>query len=339
MEKAIERILSRKYPELEMGWHLPLWAKVVDNGEALAQQTATEHRPVYAVSVRILDCYGNVDAEVPVINDVLVPVPAGAANQRGQWSKPLVDTVVELAFAYGSPAHPFIRSILPHGLVLPTMGEKDQRWQQSEQSYIEITEQNDWTQIGRNRQTDIELNDTLHVGETRQVTAKDQLREIELSDTLHVGETRTVTAKDQLREIELSDTLHVGETRTVTAKNQQREIELSDTLHVGETRTITAKNSAMEIEEGLKQRIGQLREIIASKHWVGDDATNIYQLLHDLMVTVADLSKIAGTHTHPYTWSDPGGAAVTSPPIQTSSYTQKGTEATQYAGQLKPLLK
>lgn len=262
MEKAIERVLQRKYPELQMGWHLPLWAKVVDNGQPLAQQTATEQRPVYAVSVRILDRYGNVDTEVPVINDVLVPVPAGAAHQRGQWSKPLVDTVVELAFAYGSPAHPFIRSILPHGLVLPTMGEKDQRWQQSEKSYIEITDENDWTQKGRN-----------------------------------------------------------------------------STVELEEDETVKAMNSTTEIEKDLKQRIGQLREIIASKHWVGDDATNIYQLLHDLMVTVADLSKIAGTHTHPYTWSDPGGAAVTSPPLQLSSYTQKGTEATQYAGQLKPLLK
>ena len=293
MEKAIERVLQRKYPELQMGWHLPLWAKVVDNGKPLAEQTVTEEEPVYAVSVQILDRYGREDSEVPVIRDVLVPVPAGAAHQRGYWSKPLIDTIVELAFAYGSPSHPFIRSILPHGLGLPLMGEKDQRWQQSEKSYIEITDEDDWTQIGRNR----------------------------------------------LTKIELDDTLNVGETITVTAKNQLTEIEIGDTLNVGGARAVTAKNSTTEIEEDLKQRIGRLREIIASKHWVGDDATNIYELLHDLMVTVADLSKIAGTHTHPYTWSDPGGAAVTSPPLQLSSYTQKGTEATQYAGKLKPLLK
>ncbi|WP_067095631.1 hypothetical protein [Marinomonas atlantica] len=172
MEKAIERILSRKYPELEMGWHLPLWAKVVDNGEALAQQTATEQRPVYAVSVRILDRYGNVDAEVPVINDVLLPVPAGAANQRGQWSKPLVDTVVELAFAYGSPAHPFIRSILPHGLVLPSMGEKDQRWQQSEKAYIQVNETDEWEKTGLNDLTKIENNLTQRIGNVRDIIAK-----------------------------------------------------------------------------------------------------------------------------------------------------------------------
>ncbi|MDE8603884.1 hypothetical protein M3I01_013355 [Marinomonas sp. RSW2] len=277
MEKTIERIMQRKYPELGMGWHLPLWAKVVDNGEELAQQTATEQSPVYAVSVRLLDRYGVIDKDVPVIKDVLVPVPAGAANQRGQWSKPLVDTVVELAFAYGSPAHPFIRSILPYGLVLPSMGEKDQRWQQSEKSYIEITDQDDWTQKGSN------------------------------------------------------STIELEETEIVKAKNSTTEIE--------ETETVKAKNSTTEIEEDLTQRIGQIREIIANKHWVGSEGTNIYQLLHDLMMTVSSLAKIAGAHNHSYTWSDPGGAATTSPPLQISSYNTKDTEATELAGSLQPLLK
>jgi hypothetical protein len=246
MEKIIERVLMRKYPELKSGWHLPMWAKITDTLTPLAGETVTEETPVYSVSVQLLKANGEEDTDVPVMEDVLLPVPAGG-EQRGFWSKPSKGTIVELAFAYGSPAHPFIRSILPHGLKLPNMAETDQRWQQSETGYIQVNKDNEWETKG--------------------------------------------------------------------------------------------KNSTIEIEKDLRFKAGQLHEMIAAKHHAGDDTTNIYSLLHDLMNTVADLAKIAGTHNHSYTWSDPGGAGTTSPPMNTSSYTQKSVEATEQAGKLQPLLK
>ncbi len=246
MEETIERVLLRKYPELDSGWHLPMWAKVVDILKPLTGETATEDEPVYAAAVQLLKANGEDDTDVPVIQDVLLPVGVGG-DARGLWGKPSKGTIVELAFAFGSPAKPFVRSVLPHGLKLPTMAETDQRWQQSDKAYIQVNKDDEWEQKG--------------------------------------------------------------------------------------------KNSLKEIEEDLKVTIGNVREIIAQKHHVGDETTNIYQLLHDLMMTVSDLAKIAGSHNHSYTWTDPGGAGTTSPPMQTSSYNQKGTEATEYAGQLKPLLK
>lgn len=246
MEKAVSRVLMRKYPELQSGWHLPMWAKVTDILTPLAAETVTEETPVYSVSVQLLKANGEEDKDVPILDDVLLPVPAGGV-QRGFWSKPSIGTIVEIAFAYGSPANPFIRSILPHGLKLPNMKETDQRWQQSEQAYIQVNKDDEWESKG--------------------------------------------------------------------------------------------KNSTLTIEENLTEQIGKVREIIATKHHVGDDSTNIYSLLHDLMNTVSDLAKVAGTHNHSYSWSDPGGAGTTSPPLQTASYTQKGAEATEQAAQLQPLLK
>ncbi|WP_438461944.1 hypothetical protein [Marinomonas sp. PE14-40] len=246
MEKAVTRVLIRKYPELQSGWHLPMWAKVTDILTPLAAETVTEETPVYSVSVQLLKANGEEDKDVPILEDVLLPVPAGGV-QRGFWSKPSIGTIVEIAFAYGSPANPFIRSILPHGLKLPNMAETDQRWQQSEQAYIQVNKDDEWESKG--------------------------------------------------------------------------------------------KNSTLTIEENLTEQIGKVREIIATKHHVGDDSTNIYSLLHDLMNTVSDLAKVAGTHNHSYSWSDPGGAGTTSPPLQTSSYTQKGAEATEQAAQLQPLIK
>lgn len=245
MEIIINRILMRKYPELASGWHLPLWAKVTDILTPLAGEIATEETPVYSVSVQLLDKNGDEDLDIPVIEDVLLPVPAGGV-QRGFWSKPSVGTVVELAFAYGSPAHPFIRSILPHGLTLPTMEATDQRWQQSEQAYIQVNQDNEWQQTG--------------------------------------------------------------------------------------------KNSTITIEESLSQQIGNLSEIIAKKHYVGDDSNNIYELLLELMNSVYDLATTASAHTHNFVWSGLGGASVTSPPLQASSYTQGGTTAKELATTLESLL-
>lgn len=235
----------RKYPELASGWHLPLWAKVTDLLTPLAGETVSEETPVFSVSVQLLNKNGEEDFDIPVIEDVLLPVPAGG-GQRGFWSKPSVGTVVELAFAYGSPTHPFIRSILPHGLTLPTMAETDQRWQQSEDAYIQVNQDNEWESKG--------------------------------------------------------------------------------------------KNSTITIEKDLSQQIGNLSEIIAKKHYVGDEATNIYELLLELMNTVYNLSTVASAHSHNYVWSGLGGASVTSPPLQASSYTQSGTQAQEQASKLEGLI-
>ena len=246
MEKAVTRVLMRKYPELQSGWHLPMWAKVTDILTPLAAETVTEETPVYSVSVQLLKANGEEDKDVPILADVLLPVPAGGV-QRGFWSKPSIGTIVEIAFAYGSPANPFIRSILPHGLKLPNMAETDQRWQQSEKAYIQVNKDDEWESKG--------------------------------------------------------------------------------------------KNSTLTIEENLKEQIGKVREIIATKHHVGDDSTNIYRLLLELMQSVEALASISSGHTHSYSWSDPGGSGVTSPPLQTASYTSKSAEVKTQSAKLEPLLK
>lgn len=246
MEKALTRFVQKKYPELASGWHLPMWAKVTDILAPLAAETVTEAMPVYSVSVQLLDVNGEEDSAFPILEEVLLPVIAGG-EQRGFWSKPSVGTLVEIAFMYGSPAHPFIRSVFPHGLKLPNMAETDQRWQQSEQAYIQVNQSDDWEAKG--------------------------------------------------------------------------------------------KNSKLTIEGDLTEQIGKVREIIAAKHHVGDEATNIYSLLHDLMNTVAELANMASSHNHSYSWSDPGGAGTTSPPMQSSSYSQAGSQASEQASKLAPMLK
>lgn len=262
MDKAIARVIKRKYPELNRGWHLPLFARVVDQLGGLKGETVSEEKPYYSVSVQLLTASLDADHDVPVIEDVLVPLNVGGA-QRGLWGKPTAGTIVELAFAYGSPAHPFVRSVMPHGLKTPSMGANDQRWQQSEQTFWQVDAEENWT--------------------------------------------------------------HHGES---VSQNIRKSYEQC----VGESLT-------QKIEKDLTQQIGNLKETIAKKHWQGDTSTNIYELLLQLMKTVSELAQVTATHSHPYSWSDPGGMSVTSPPLQVSAITGTGAKADQLSSKLGPLLK
>lgn len=262
MDKAIARVIQRKYPELSCGWHLPLFARVVDQLGNVSGNQVSEHTPEYSVSVQLLNTELEPDLDVPVIEDVLVPLSVGG-DQRGLWGKPSVNTVVELAFAYGSPAHPFVRSIMPHGLTTPSMKSNDQRWQQTEETFWQVDQEENWS--------------------------------------------------------------HAGE-------------ELKQTVRKGYDQTI-GESLIQKVERDIKQQIGNLKETIAKKHYQGDDSTNIYRLLLELMNTVNELSQVTSSHTHPYTWSDPGGAAITSPPVQVRAITQTGTSAEELATTLEPLLK
>jgi hypothetical protein len=219
---------------------------VVDQLGDLRGENASEEKPYYSVSVQLLTASLGTDHDVPVIEDVLVPLSIGG-DQRGLWGKPTVGTIVELAFAYGSPAHPFVRSVMPHGLKTPSMGANDQRWQQTEQTFWQVDAEENWSHQG--------------------------------------------------------------------------------------------KSLTQKIERDLTQQIGNLKETIAKKHWQGDASTNIYDLLLQLMKTVSELAQVTATHSHPYSWSDPGGMSVTSPPLQVSAITGTRAKADQLSSKLGPLLK
>ncbi len=244
---TITRILEQKYPELASGWHLPMWATVVEIGSQLQQETVTEETPVYAVDLQLLKPEGTPDLDVPVFEQIPLPAAAGGTGGRGQWSKPETGTWVELAFAYGSPAHPFVRCILPHGRQIPAMHQNSQRWQHSHSSYQQVDENGNWQ-----RETDQDIKD---------------------------------------------------------------------------------------IAQNLTELVTKTRTVQAQKLWTGNSADNIYQLLLELMQNVELLAKKTASHGHPYTWSDPGGASVTSAPISAASFNQSAQVVNGLAGKLSPMIK
>lgn len=136
MEKIIRKMVYRLFPELTAKLHLPRWGKVVglpelpiEDGERLSDP----FYPRYAVNVQLLDEHGNA-TDSSILQAVPLPV-SGVGARAGKLDPPAIDSIVEIAFAYGRPDKPFIRTVLPFGWELPAIKEGESRTQTQEGVY------------------------------------------------------------------------------------------------------------------------------------------------------------------------------------------------------------
>ena len=299
---VLARILEAKYPELAAGWHLPMWAEVVEIGEPLDKQTVTEEQPIYAVDLQLLKPDGTQDTDVPVFEQIPLPALAGGQNGRGQWSKPEPGTWVELAFAYGSPAHPFIRCVLPHGRQIPVMHQNSQRWQHDHASFQQVDQEGNWL-----RETDVNITDKSenYLADTAKyhhITAENYQADIK--------QKHGITAENYQADIR--------QKHGITAENYQADIR--------QKHGITAETSFAEISQNLTELIGEVRKSVAKKHYAGSESDNIYRLLYDFLLETQALTQKTAAHGHPYFWTDPGGGAVTAAPMLAGEIMASGTK-------------
>ena len=129
MHKVIERVIRRLFPELTANLHLPLWGRVVALPELPtdAEKASDAFYPRYAANVQLLNEHGE-DAKIEVLEAVPLPLP-GVGNQAGRLEPPAINSIVEIAFAYGRADKPFIRTVLPFGWDLPAIKEGESRVQ------------------------------------------------------------------------------------------------------------------------------------------------------------------------------------------------------------------
>jgi len=131
MDKIIRRLVLRLFPELTAGLHLPRLGRVVDLPELPQQGGETQSDPFYpryAADIQLLDENGN-DCKTGVLQAVALPVP-GIGAEAGRLEPPAIGAIVEIAFAYGRPDQPFIRTVLPLGWKLPAIKQGESRNQQ-----------------------------------------------------------------------------------------------------------------------------------------------------------------------------------------------------------------
>lgn len=132
MDDAIKRSVERQFPELTGGYHLPRFARVVGVADAPAGAgICDDFRPRYAVDIEVLGPDGEPDSKLPILAGVPLPLPTGG-EEMGIYAFPEEGTQVVVCFAYGLPHKPYIQTILPHGLSMPSVLKGDQVWQHSE---------------------------------------------------------------------------------------------------------------------------------------------------------------------------------------------------------------
>ena len=135
MEKAIKRTISRLHPELTTKLHLPHWGRVVEYTElpTETEKTSDVFYPRYAANIQLLNEHGE-DADIAKLEAVPLPLP-GVGDNAGRLEPPAINSIVEIAFAYGRADKPFIRTVLPFGWDLPEIKEGEARTQTKQDVY------------------------------------------------------------------------------------------------------------------------------------------------------------------------------------------------------------
>ncbi|MGP1832219.1 hypothetical protein ACTTBA_04000 [Shewanella frigidimarina] len=172
METIINRIIRRLFPELTAKLHLPRWGEVVALPELPTEdgeRGSDPFYPRYAVDVQLLDENGTA-TKSKVLQAVPLPLP-GAGNKAGRLEPPAIGSIVEIAFAYGRPDKPFIRTVLPFGWDLPAIKEGETRTQVRDGVYQHIDDKGNFENKTDESLTDIIGKLAELQCETRKVTA------------------------------------------------------------------------------------------------------------------------------------------------------------------------
>ncbi|PCH95329.1 MAG: hypothetical protein COB83_08795 [Gammaproteobacteria bacterium] len=210
MEKVINRVVRRLFPELSNKLHLPQWGRVVAFPElpTESEKTSDTFYPRYAASIQLLNEHGE-DADIDILEAVPLPLP-GVGDNAGRLEPPAINAIVEIAFAYGRADKPFIRTVLPFGWDLPAIKEGEVRTQVKEGFYHHV-----------NNQGDIDIVGNLHkllVKQSQEIEIlKDQLTEIKGQMTLSVTKDLIINAKNITQD---ADTIKLnGGTGVITCQS------------------------------------------------------------------------------------------------------------------------
>lgn len=281
MRAAIKRVVLGLFPELTAGYHLPMFAQVVAARETPTDgDLSDDFRPRFAVDLQPLNEQLEPATDMPVLPDVPLPAPM-AGHESGVFGYPKDGTIVELAFAYGSPNRPFIRTVLALNLALPGVDRDAQRWQHSPDNYQMADQNGNWSRSTAGSITDSSLT-----------------RLVEAMQAVEAYETRDINTKT-------NDTEIIGAIKTIKAYGAMV-LQSGGVLNIGALKHLQMTSKTKFMAK-------------APKNWLGNESDNALQLLSDLMQQVIDLTAVLDSHTHPSVGAINEGAAVTAVGSATSA--------------------
>ncbi|WP_100633121.1 hypothetical protein [Pseudomonas qingdaonensis] len=321
MEDAIKRAVERQFPELTGGYHLPRFAKVLAVADAPAGAgVCDDFRPRFGVDLQVLGPDGEVDANLPVLSGVPLPVPVGG-DEMGFYAFPEEGTTVVVCFAYGLPHKPYIQTVLPHGLTLPKVPKGDQVWQHSEACQQRVDADGNWL-----RQTDGKIQD------------KAIEREVEAQDNTETFQSHTRTVDDHstesvggIKKIEALGALKLlsGGSASLAAVDDLHQATGRDfNLVVGQKYNATVGGDMQERIQGLRRSISSVSQRLqAPKTWLGSEEVNVLQMVCDLLDLVQEMNIQLASHTH----------GPTPVPSNAAAFTGSAAAAVLIGGKLKPI--
>jgi len=210
MEKVINRIIRRLFPELTNKLHLPQWGRVVAFPELPTdtEKTSDTFYPRYAASIQLLNEHGE-DADIAILEAVPLPLP-GVGDNAGRLEPPAINSIVEIAFAYGRADKPFIRTVLPFGWDLPEIKEGEVRTQVKEGFYHHVDSEGNIETVGNLHKLLVKQSQEIEI-------LKDQLTDIKGQMTLKVTKDLIITAKNITQD---ADTIKLnGGTGVITCES------------------------------------------------------------------------------------------------------------------------
>ena len=321
MEDAIKRAVERQFPELTGGYHLPRFAKVLAVADAPAGAgVCDDFRPRFGVDLQVLGPDGEVDANLPVLPGVPLPVPVGG-DEMGFYAFPEEGTTVVVCFAYGLPHKPYIQTVLPHGLTLPKVPKGDQVWQHSEACQQRVDADGNWL-----RQTDGKIQDKAI---EREVAAQDNTetfqshtRTVDDHSTESVGGIKKIEALGALK-------LLSGGSASLAAVDDLHQATGRDlNLVVGQKFNATVGGDLQEQIQGLRKSVaGVSQRLQAPKTWLGSENVNVLQVLCELLDLVEKMNIQLTSHTH----------GPTPPPSNAEEFSADSMKAAELAKRLKSI--
>ena len=321
MDDAIRRSVERQFPELTGGYHLPRFARVVAVADAPAGAgICDDFRPRYAVDIEVMGPDGEPDSKLPILAGVPLPLPTGG-EEMGIYAFPEEGTQVVVCFAYGLPHKPYIQTILPHGLSMPSVPKGDQVWQHSEACQQRVDADGNWL-----RQTDGKIRDKAIEREVEAMgnteTFQNHTRTVDDHSTESVGGIKTIEALGALK-------LLSGGSASLAAVDDLHQATGRDlNLVVGQTHNATVGGDMQEKIQGLRKSVAAVSQrLVAPETWLGSEGVNVLQVLCDLLDLVQQMNTQLAGHTHGPT-PVPGNAAA---------FTTNAATATELGAKMKPI--
>ena len=325
MDKQIGSAVSRQHPELPGMYHLPVFARVEKICDPIyTPQLSEQFRPRYAVDLRVLDENDQPDELFPLFQ--AVPLPANCAGlERGVFGFPEPGAIVEMAFAYGLPSKPFIRTVLTDGLSVPNVLPGELVMQSGPEVRQHADRHGNWTRETFADITDRALNHAI-ASYNAVVDAHIHHVKVRQHSTEEITGIKLIEALGALK-LMSGGALHIGS--------------------VGELKMVSASNQKTKVVGDMVQRIGNifdslavLKQLIKVKNggtvWLGSEAENVLQILSELIQVVANIANIAKDHTHEYT--DNGTPLNTKKPNQSGDYAGEKSAADALKARLDPIV-